>query len=100
MDINAAVTRGYARVVSKAHDMEDRDKTDPVVVYTMALLEKEAVEFGQGQLARLNNKSATATEVRFTINVWVARQDAEYNLSAQQMAQLSAWCYRAARLRP
>lgn len=93
MESNLEVTRADRKVVTKAYDLQDRDARDPVVIATMGCLELEAKQFAAEQQVRLKTKTATKTEVRFSINVWVARQDAMFNLTRKQMDYLGSVCF-------
>jgi hypothetical protein len=81
--------------VRKHVDMGARKSTDPVVIYTMALLEAEADRFGQEQRKRLEADPTLKLDVIHAINVHIALADALLNLSREQCRRMDEVCREA-----
>lgn len=79
-------------------DLSARHNSDPVVIYTMGLLENEAGRFGKEQRDLICRGKSSEKDVRYALRVHVALADSGNNLTPKQMEYLTSICFTAAGL--
>lgn len=69
-------------------DLEGRHKSDPVVLYTMGILETTVALFGREIRSLMASGSLSQADAKYSILVHVAMEDAANNLTPTQMEYL------------
>lgn len=100
MVATAVARNGRISKVEPANNLQEVSEKDPVVKYTMDRLIDEAKVFGARTREELQRREIDVKGARYAIRVMAAQADARHNLTAVQMARVSAAAFEAAGLKP